>query len=133
MKKPVYQARLYSSITILAITATPFVTFGAGLVPCGGGGGEPICDFDQLIVMTNNIIGFLLFKVAIPLAALGFMYAGAMLVLSPNKDSAWTDAKESFWNIGKGFLLIFGSFLLVKLILFEFLNTDAGFTSFLLA
>lgn len=128
-----YQAKIFSSISILAIIVAPSVVMGAGLVPCGGGGGEPICDFNQLIVMTNNIISFLLFKVAIPLAALGFMVAGAMLVLMPNKEGEWTKAKERFESIGMGFLIILGSFLLVKLVLFTFLNTDAGFTSFLLS
>ena len=133
MKTYKSRAQIISSLSIFALLAIPTFVMSAGLVPCGSGGGEPECDFNQLVVMTNNIIKFLLFSVAIPLAALGFMIAGAMLVLNQNKEGAWTEARGRFESIGMGFFIILGSFLLVKLVLFAFLNTDAGFTSFLLS
>jgi hypothetical protein len=97
-------------------------------IPCDG----PDCGFNDLIILANNIVKFLVFTVAVPLAALGFMWAGAGLVLNQNKEGAWSEAKERFGNIGMGFGIILAAFLLVKMVLYAFLNTDAGFTAFLL-
>ena len=112
----------------------PFIVSASGLVPCGGGGTppEPPCDFSQLMVMANKIISFIIYGVAVPLAALGFMWAGADLVLNQNKEGAWSTAKERFGDIAIGFFVILGAFLLIKFILYQFLNTGAGFTLFLI-
>ncbi len=118
------------SAIILAgfIMGLPFVAVAAEhLVPC-----DDDCDFNQLMAMANNIVRFLMYAVAVPLAALGFVVVGARLVFNQDKADAWTKAKEGFWDIGKGFFIIFGAFLLIKFILYEFLNTDAGFTLFLI-
>lgn len=132
MNKKRTKIRFIQSATAFAFASIPLLTFGAtGLVPCDGGGDNP-CDFNQLIIMANNIIKFLLFDVAIPLAVLGFMFAGAMLVIGSNKEGEWTKAKERFENIGIGFFIILGSFIFVKLVLYSFLNTEAGFSAFLL-
>lgn len=131
MNKKRTKIRFIRGATAFAFASIPSLIFGAGLVPCDGGGDNP-CDFNQLIIMANNIIKFLLFDVAIPLAVLGFMIAGAMLVIGSSKEGEWTKAKERFENIGIGFFIILGSFIFVKLVLYSFLNTEAGFSAFLL-
>jgi len=95
-------------------------------IPCNG----PDCDFSSLITLANNIIKFLMFTVAVPLAALGFMMLGVQILLHPNEAEARSNAKEIAGNIAKGFGIILAAFLLVKLILSEFLNV--GYTAFLL-
>ena len=108
--------------TVIAgiIFSIPLFVYSAGLVPCGGPN-EPACDFNQLIVMVNTIIHFLMYIVAVPLAARGFMWVGGNLILSQDKASAWSTAKERFWDIGKGFAIMIGAFLLIKFILSQFL------------
>lgn len=123
--------KLSTSLATLLIFLPLFVS-AAGLVPCGGGGVEPACDFNQLMIMVNNIISFLLFNIAIPLAALGFMISGALLVFNQNKSGALSEAKGRMWDILVGFFWILSGFLLVKVILYSFLNTEAGFTTFLM-
>ncbi len=112
------------------VISLPFVVGAAGLVPCGGGD-EPDCDFNELMIMANNIIEFLLYKVMVPLIALGFMYVGARLVLFQEKEAEWTKAKESFVVMAQGVFIILGAFLLIKFVLYQFLNTGAGFYLFL--
>lgn len=90
------------------------------------------CKFDDIIRLANVIINFLIYKVSIPLAALGFMYAGARMVIYPNKENEWKEAKTMMENIGYGFAIMLGSFVLIKFILYQFLDTEAGFTLFLL-
>lgn len=122
------------SAAVLAgfVISFPFMAVAAGLVPCGGGTDEPACDFNQLMIMANKIVHFLLYSVAVPLSAIGFMWAGGNLVFSQNKEKAWSDAQERFGDIGKGFFIILGAFVLIKFILYQFLDTTAGFTLFLI-
>ena len=121
--KKVYGAVLAGTALVL-----PVVGFAQIGIPCDGAD----CGFDDLITLANNLIQFLVFTVAVPLAATGFMMVGARLVLKQNKEGAWSEAKQSFGLIAMGFGIILAAFLLVKMVLFAFLNTDAGFTSFLL-
>ncbi len=112
------------SAIILAgfVISLPFVVWAAsetGLVPCVDN-----CDFNQLMIMASNIIKFLTYSVAVPLAALGFMVVGARLIFSQNKETAWTTAKESFVFIAKGFAIIIGAFLLIRFILDQFLSPE---------
>lgn len=123
--------KIWTHSLVLGLLVLPVTAGAAGLVPCGGAG-EPGCDFNQLLVMVNTIVHFILFDLAIPLAAFGFMWAGASLVLNQEKEHAWSEAKERFQNIGLGFLIILAAFVGIKFVLAQFLNTDAGFTTFLL-
>lgn len=111
----------------LALLSLPAVSYAAGLIPC-----DTNCTFNDLIILANNIIKFLMYDVAVPLAALGFMWAGANLVLNQNKEGAWSDAKERFTDMAKGFGIILGAYLVIKLVIYAFLNTGAGFYTFLI-
>lgn len=91
-----------------------------GLIPCSGSK----CGFNDLIILSNNIIKFLMLKVAVPLAALGIMFVGAKMVLSSNKESAKTEAKESFTNIAIGFLIMLGAYVFIKTIIFALLSDE---------
>lgn len=114
------------------------------LVPCGGEPGDTYtdvsgvqrsadhqCTFNDFMKMINNIIHFLMYDVMIPLAALGFMFTGANLIISQNKESAWSQAKERFGYLGWGIFIIIGSFIVIKFILSQFLS-DGFSVTFLL-
>lgn len=109
----------------------PTFAGAAGLVPCGDKG-EAQCGFNDLIKLANEVVNFLVYGVCIPLAALGFAWAGGSLVIFRDKEGAWTEAKGRFEYIGLGFFWILAAFVMVKAFLYAFLNTDAGFTAFLL-
>lgn len=125
------------TVLSLAVLIVPTMAFGASLIPCGqpantpniivGGVSYPTtneCGFNDLIILANAIISFLMYDVAVPLAALGIMWAGGKLVVSQNKESAWSEARGSFGDIGMGFLIMLGAFVLIKLVLFTFLSND---------
>lgn len=117
-----------TQILSLAVFLLPFSVSAQVGIPCDG----PDCDFEDLITLANRIVKFLMYNVAVPLAALGFVFSGAKLILNQDKEGAWSETKESFWNIGKGFGIILGSYVLIKAILYAFLNTEQGFTLFLI-
>ena len=105
----------------------PLVSIGASdFIVCDGLN----CGFNDLLKLANVIVKFLFYQVSIPLVAIGIMYAGARLVIFQNKEKEKTAAKEMLTNIGYGFALMLGTFVLIKFILSQFLSKD--FTLFLL-
>ncbi len=117
------------------ISGLPFVAGAAlhpaaatGLVPC-----DTNCGFNDLMILANNIIDFILYKVVVPLIALGFMWVGGNLIFNQEKVSAWDEAKKSFLVMAQGVFIIIGAFLLIKFVLFQFLTEEqATFTRFLI-
>lgn len=127
--------KTFSSILIFAIFALPLVASAQLGIPCGGDTppADHPCGFNDLIILINNIIHFIIYYVAVPLAALGFMYVGGRLVLFPNKEGEWTKAKGIFWDIGMGFGIILGAYVLIKMVLFAFLSEEQiNFMKFML-
>lgn len=118
-------------ILSLAVLLLPTIVYGAGLIPCEGTAADP-CTFDKLIVLANSVVHFLMYSVAVPLAAIGFMWAGGRLVLLQDKEGEWNKAKESFGNIAMGFAIMIGAYVLIKTILFSILRPGSGYTLFIL-
>lgn len=74
------------------------------------------CDFSYVILLLNNIIKFLLFAVATPLAALGLIYAGFGLLTSGGSSEAKTKAKSIIKNIIIGYVVALAAWLIVNTI-----------------
>lgn len=115
-------------VFVLTLLVLPTVVYGLGLIPCDNAS----CGFSDLITLANNIVHFLMYDVAVPLVALGFMYTGARLVIFQNKEGEWTEAKGRFGDIAMGFGMMLGAYVLIKTILYAFLNQAGGYTLFLL-
>lgn len=119
------QKKVATILSFVILSAFPFAVYGdTSLVPC-----TDDCDFDNLIKLLNNIIKFLLYDIAFPLVALGFMYAGARMILYQKKEAEWTKTKEMLEDIAIGFGYILGTYVLIKFVLSQFLDTN--FTTFL--
>lgn len=98
-----------------------------GLVPCNnntqavtnsdGSVTPPVpCDFNQAEALINNIITFILFYMALPIAALSFAWAGFLLVKAQGGE-AKNKAKEIFANTVYGLLFAAGAWIIVSTIL----------------
>lgn len=74
--------------------------------------------YKEFMGLINNVINFVLFKLALPIAALMFTYAGIKLVGSGGSTEARSSAKNIFTNTVIGLVLAAGSWLIVKTILF---------------
>ena len=133
------------SFLTLVIFTLPVVVYGASLIPCGQPAGTPDiivngasytttnpCGFNDLMILANIIVHFLVYDVVVPLVAIVFMAVGANYVINLDKESARSDAKKRLELVGIGIFWILASFVLVKVILYAFLKTDQGFTLFLL-
>ena len=85
----------------------------AALVP---GGKQPLgwCEFFQMI---QNIINFLLFELSIPLATLGFIWAGFLYLFSGGSEDRVGTAKRVFTQIVIGLFVAFSSWLIINFVL----------------
>ena len=86
-----------------------------GLVPCGNEGQEP-CDFNSFLLLIHNGIKFLLFDLAVPIAAIMFAYAGVLLVTTGSSEGK-TKAKNIFTNTVIGLAVAAGAWLIINTIL----------------
>lgn len=123
---------------VLFATTLPQPAHAAGLVPCGGyayvegpdgypvigddgkpvkAGAEKPCDFTFFMEMLNDIIAFLLFKLAMPLAAFMFAYAGFLYLTSGVKPEQREQAKKILTNVVWGLVIALAAWLIVHTIL----------------
>jgi len=108
----------------MGIIFIPSIVFSAeGLVPCDVG-----CDLPQFIKLIQNVINFLMFDVAAPLAALMFAWAGVKMFTAGGSPEKINSAKEIFQWVIVGILIALAGWLIVSTILGTFLGSDiSGF------
>ena len=103
----------------------PLISFaykiGDPLVPCNntpdanGVIANP-CNYTTFILLINNVISFILFDLAIPIAAVMFFYAGFLLIKAQGGE-AKTKAKEIFMNAVIGLVFVAAAWLIVQTLL----------------
>lgn len=108
-------------VLIIFLTVFPGLVNGAGLVPPCGGQGENPCTFQDIKTLIQNVLGFLIFNVAVPLSAVAITIGGAMMVMFPTQEAKRTLGKEILWTAVWGLVIVLGAWALVVTIL-EFLT-----------
>src|ERR1035437_2989624 len=115
-------------LAIFLLLVMPSLSSAAGLVPCNN---SPVmnsdgtvatpaipCDFNALMALINTIVKFILFDMAIPIAAIMFAYAGFLMVTAGGEAAgARTKAKSIFTNAIFGLILAVAAWLIVNTIL----------------
>jgi len=117
--------KFLSLLPILVAFAMPLYSFAAGIVPACDAWD---CNFDRLLDLVNNVIKFILFDLAIPIAAIMFAYAGILLVTAGGGE-AKTKAKGIFTNAVIGLALSAGAWLIIRTIL-SILGFDGAWIGF---
>lgn len=100
------------NLFVVLIIIFPVVSFSAGLVLCDG----KSCDFNALMDLIYGVINFLLFKMALPIAAIMFAYAGFSMVTAPGGE-AKGKAKEVFTNTVIGLVLAVACWIIISTLL----------------
>lgn len=120
--------KFFASMIALSIIFLPLLTSaveGVGLTTgCGVGkvndsktGLGQACDFNQLMLMINKVIDFLLFYMVTPFAALLIAYAGWLMITSGGSSEAATKAKNIATNLVIGYIIALAAWLIVKTIM----------------
>ena len=91
-------------------------------VPAGGifpGCSDPVngCGFNDLLNLVNSFVKFVLFSLALPIAAIMFCYAGIVLLFAGGSTEKVGKAKKIFWNVLLGLVIAAAAWLIVELIL----------------
>ncbi len=120
----------------------------SGLIPCGNlryGEGETQeidgqtvdvsyqvsnpCDFNGVLHLINNVVHFILFFLAVPIAAIMFAYAGFILLTSGGSTEKKSKAKNIFLNVAIGLIFAAASWLIISTVL-SILGYDGSWIGF---
>ena len=109
-----------SNLVPCGVDKTPLVTDptthkqtgGDVINPCDGVNG-----WKNLMQLVNNVISFVLFRLAVPIAAICFAYAGFMLVTSGGSTEQKSKAKNTFTSVAIGLIFAVAAWLIVHTIL----------------
>ena len=94
------------------------------IVPCGGSG-QSSCTLCYLWKLASNIINFISFNLAIPIATLLFVVAGVIFLTSSGNEQRVSLAKSIFTNVVIGLLIVFCSWLLIDTLMKTLVNPDS--------
>ena len=118
--------RSYYILLVLTLTA-PLSLAHAGLIPCGNPAqgdqpAQPECTFAYLFELVAKIVHFLLFDLAVPLAAIAFAWAGIVLLTDGGNEKKRDDAKKIATAAVVGLGLAFAAWLIVNTIFSSLTN-----------
>ncbi len=112
-------------LLVLSFFLFPVVFYAQGLVEC-----TENCGWNELLALINRVINFILFRLAIPIAAIMFAYAGILLLTSGGDSSKKTKAKEVFSGVAIGLVVAAAAWLIVHVILSILGYTGASWIGF---
>ncbi|MFH0805413.1 MAG: hypothetical protein V1901_00795 [Patescibacteria group bacterium] len=95
------------------------------IVPCGGSG-QSSCTLCHIWNLASNIINFISFNLAIPIATLLFIVAGIIFLTSAGNEQKVGLAKSIFTSTVIGLLIIFCSWLLIDTLMKTLVNPDSS-------
>ena len=108
-------------VFFLIITiAAPLTAGAAGLIPCGAK--DKMCTLADFGCLVDNIVKFLLFKLAAPLAVISFLIGGILMITAAGNQNQLERGKSIFYYTVIGIVIAFGAWLIVNLILQGLLN-----------
>lgn len=120
-------------LSMLFIPSFVSAKTSSGLIPCGNvetAGAVPVaerCDFDDMIQLAQNVIEFLIFRIAAPLAAVMFAYAGFLYLTNGGNESKVKQAHDIFWSVFIGLVVALAAWLVVNFVLEFFLGTGSPY------
>jgi hypothetical protein len=103
----------------------------SSIIPCGlqqsGGKTTDECTFADLVTLAQNLIEFLIFRIAAPLGAVMFAYAGFLYVTNNGNEGQVAQAHQVFLYVFWGFVVCLSAWLLVNFIVSFFLGTGSAY------
>lgn len=118
-------AFILSCVIVFSVMTPALLHAQTKLIPCDG----EDCNFQQLMVLFNNVVTFILFTLATPFAAIVFAYAGWLYMRSGDNPGNKKQAKDMFVKMFVGYVVALGAYLIVKVIMqglgFDATNFDA--------
>ena len=116
---------LIFTFLLISIVLTPYFVFAGhegGFVPCGDhvdsqGKVTNPCTTCHFMGLANNIIDFLFKMIVLPLAALGILASGIVLLTAGGSESRISMGKTMLWNILIGFFIAVSAWAIINTVL----------------
>lgn len=109
----------------------PLLVDASSLIPCGNvvknGVVDDPCQYKHLVELAKNVINFLIFKIAAPLGAVMFAYAGFLYLTNGGNESKIKEAHGIFLYVFWGLVVALAAWLIVNFILTFFLGGSSDF------
>jgi hypothetical protein len=90
--------------------------FTGGLVLCGKGDNPEDCNFEAFICLLQRIMNFLLFVLAVPLAAISFAFIGFQMMVDSAQGKDVRGLKGTFMTVVFGLCIMLAAWLIVHAI-----------------
>lgn len=103
---------LVLSLVVVLVPICVFAVDPGGLVPCEGA----TCTFNDLVLLVNRIINFLLYIVAFPVSTGLFAWAGILYLTAAGDQGKIKKAHDIFQNVFWGLILALAGFLIVNFV-----------------
>lgn len=102
-----------------------------GLIPCGNtevaNQVQDKCTYQDLIILAQTVIKFLIFSLAAPIAAIMFAYAGFTYITNGGNESKIKQAHDIFLYVFWGLIIALAAWLVVNFILEFLLGANSTF------
>ncbi len=122
---------LLLSLIFLPVFLLPMVVDASSLIPCGNnvenGKVKDPCEYKHLVELAKNVINFLIFKIAAPLGAVMFAYAGFLYLTNGGNESKIKEAHGIFLYVFWGLVVALAAWLIVNFVLTFFLGGTSNF------
>lgn len=103
-------------VIVFAAAAGAVLAQSKPLVSCGRTGGIS-CNLCDLYVLAKNVIDFLLFWLALPIAVIIFLWGGILLLTSRGSEEQLKHGKAALTNAVLGVIIAFAAWLIVNTLL----------------
>ena len=127
MKQRIISTLLCSTVLLCLVLPSFALADTSGLIPCGNvvTNGKVVdkCTYADFIRLIQTVIDFLIFKLAAPISAIMFAYAGFLYLTNGGNESKIKQAHDIFLTVFWGFVIALGAWLIVKLILDTLIGT----------
>ncbi len=115
-------------IILSVILALPFIASAQTLVKCGMTNPDE-CSYKDLVQLIQDVLNFLIYTLATPIAVLMIAFSGFEMVTSGGDQKKYDNAKKVLINILIGYAVMLAAFLIVKLIFSLFFPEDYSLLS----
>ncbi len=113
-------------LALFAVSMLPLVAFGQGLVPCDGTRVNP-CTFEMFITLIQNVLKYLIYTIATPIAAIMFAYAGYLYMTAGDEMGNIKKAHDIFISVLWGFGVMLIAWALVWFIITFFTGDNSEY------
>jgi len=108
--------RILILIAINLVILVPFLASARGIVPCGGAGENP-CNICYLFRGTSNVVNFIVYDFAMPVAVAVLIYGGIMMLTAGASEGNVKKGRDAITKAVVGMVIVLSAWIIVDTVL----------------